>query len=747
MMNVPEHASQEVASGAIKRVAELLAVPDDLLRVPDLRLALLKESSQLKAKLKADVHTQLQQARAGLAALQQSSTLVSQVQSSFRSVDTSCTHCQQLFGDHYELIREVDRARRNLYITRRVAMRLLEIPNAVREIRIDLQDDRKLLDVHKKIRQLENARHAVLLQVWDHEREVGILCEKFRIVDSLSEQFELRLWAIVENSLELSQSHPWAIVKVLQIVEREELADQQAFALSRGIARQGGEFSHFSSDARQSQPKQLIRGYQGICLKTLQASIASRFESAMPGMLSELNAVVPAKGEEAPDEVARVLQVLRRRLAELQLIKEHLVPCFPPRYDSWNFFVREYRRHIALVLESFSAQANDLIPRQILSIVQWVPCICERYLQRMGASDAGPPLIELLSNLMDIYQNSIKSLLMDWAGRIVTTDKKQQPLEDRTGLYYTDAPSNLFQFINQQLNFVELTLYQPFISGVLQECCRVLTNFQMTFMELLKNSWVSLSYPYLLACINNFHSCRARTESLTDRARELLDAELVEDLCLVEIGKSLERVCDRASWAAEQVIFRDVEPALRKLFTKEWQTEEDNPIMEAIVDTLEDYFTNDTEGCIAQADLLELKKRCIDRLVASYISEMLTRKNQFKKKSTPRFQTDLRLIRKLASSCFGKQTGDTMVMILLNLVSIVVLEDFTGVSQHVESLVTRNKDFSVDAIESLLGMCKHHKKSFVKKVLQHANTLVQRDSRGQASNYYNPTYPYFTQRL
>jgi hypothetical protein len=45
-----------------------------------------------------------------------------------------------------QLIREVDRARRNLYITRRVALRLLEIPNAVRDIRLSLQDDRKLLE-------------------------------------------------------------------------------------------------------------------------------------------------------------------------------------------------------------------------------------------------------------------------------------------------------------------------------------------------------------------------------------------------------------------------------------------------------------------------------------------------------------------------------------------------------------------------------------------------------------------------
>jgi hypothetical protein len=56
-MNVPEHASQEMAEGAAKRVAELLAVPDDLLRVPDLRLALLKESSQLQAKLKVAHHS------------------------------------------------------------------------------------------------------------------------------------------------------------------------------------------------------------------------------------------------------------------------------------------------------------------------------------------------------------------------------------------------------------------------------------------------------------------------------------------------------------------------------------------------------------------------------------------------------------------------------------------------------------------------------------------------------------------
>jgi Exocyst complex component Sec6 len=369
--------------------------------------------------------------------------------------------------------------------------------------------------VHKKIRQLENARHAVLLQVWDHEREVVILCEKFRIVDSLSEQFELHLWAILESSLELCQQRPWCIVKVMQIVEREELADQHAFALSRDSARRDS--AHYSSDARQSQPKQLIRGYQGICLKTLQSSITQRFRGAMPGVLSETNATVPAKGEDAPDEVARVLQELRKRLTELQLIKECLVPCFPPRYDVWNFFVCEYRKHIALgrglvgwavcrgslwlrcvgevwrdwerrgeerrgerekeerkeerkrrgeyvlathavqqraeeatrksnkkkkkknkknktnnamplcvmlqslrthhrmpppspaccgvccvhaVLESFSVQASDLIPRQILSVVQWVPCICERYLQRMGASDAGPPLIELLTNLV-----------------------------------------------------------------------------------------------------------------------------------------------------------------------------------------------------------------------------------------------------------------------------------------------------------------------------------------------------------
>jgi hypothetical protein len=48
---------------------------------------------------------------------------------------------------------------------------------------------------------------------------------------------------------------------------------------------------------------------------------------------------------------------------------------------------------------------------------------------------------------------------------------------------------------------------------------------------------------------------------------------------------------------------------------------------------------------------------------------------------------------------FGKQTGNSMVMVLLNLISLVVLDDMRSVIPHLESLISRNKDFSVDAVE------------------------------------------------
>jgi hypothetical protein len=48
--------------------------------------------------------------------------------------------------------------------------------------------------------------------------------------------------------------------------------------------------------------------------------------------------------------------------------------------------------------------------------------------------------------------------------------------------------------------------------------------------------------------------------------------------------------------------------------------------------------------------------------------------------------------------------------------------------------------------QSLMAMCKHHKKSFIKKVLLNTNRFVREGLAGKAAAYYQSTYPYFTQR-
>ena len=52
-------------------------------------------------------------------------------------------------------------------------------------------------------------------------------------------------------------------------------------------------------------------------------------------------------------------------------------------------------------------------------------------------------------------------------------------------------------------------------------------------------------------------------------------------------------------------IFRDIEVALCKLFTKEW-LQEDATLMEKVVDTFDDYFENEIIGFIPEADFRRL---------------------------------------------------------------------------------------------------------------------------------------------
>lgn len=103
---------------------------------------------------------------------------------------------------------------------------------------------------------------------------------------------------------------------------------------------------------------------------------------------------------------------------------------------------------------SYANNAEVIKPKDIIELVRWVRQEYEPQLARLGISDPQPPLIDTLEPLYQSYRIHISKLMRDWVVRIIEQDldKERDPIEIVDNLYYTLAPTNMFEFIHTQIS-------------------------------------------------------------------------------------------------------------------------------------------------------------------------------------------------------------------------------------------------------------------------------------------------------
>lgn len=179
------------------------------------------------------------------------------------------------------------------------------------------------------MRDLENARDDLLFELHklpnQSPHDMALLRDYFADVQTLSNLLEKQLRLVLNRTLNTVRKEPTVIVTALRIIEREEKSDEEALKQERQ--------TKFLSLGR---PKR----WKSMAFEVLEKAVATRIEGTQV--------------EERKDNklwLIRYLELTRLLILEdLRVVKTLCVPCFPPRYNIMNEYIRMYHtclsRHV-----------------------------------------------------------------------------------------------------------------------------------------------------------------------------------------------------------------------------------------------------------------------------------------------------------------------------------------------------------------------------------------------------------------
>ena len=143
---------------------------------------------------------------------------------------------------------------------------------------------------------------------------------------------------------------------------------------------------------------------------------------------------------------------------DLIVIERDIVACFPPDWDVYSHFVREYHKTLNATIQRLVSSEPDATA--LLTLHAWL----KEYKSSMKELQIPPELLEppLLGGneqlIIDDYLKLIVKKLDEWSANLMKTEvneftsRAEPPELDADGQYGTQGAVILFQMVNQQVD-------------------------------------------------------------------------------------------------------------------------------------------------------------------------------------------------------------------------------------------------------------------------------------------------------
>ncbi|KAF8636384.1 hypothetical protein AX17_003566 [Amanita inopinata Kibby_2008] len=611
---------------AAQAIGEYLQSPDDLAKVAAYRKKLEKEKASIDTRLKNGVKEQLIATREGLRRLLSTRDHLQTIKDEMVIVEKEYND-PQIDVPTFDQISRVSMVHRNFQSTEEMVNNLLSMAAKLDDIENMLAADSddilgpapNLLIIHYQLNQLEAFRNQTMHEAKKASASSRItLARWFERLNRVIEGFDAYILELARNVLNLVRSdHPDVVVRLIKIAELEGREDEKAtIRLVKKAAKMdaASKFKSMQANAR------VLKHYRSRITKAIADSIRGKFEDAY--RLHNRSA-------------AEFLESLQWVYQDLIRIESDAAPCFPPEYDIYSHFVREYHKSLNASIKTLAA--TELEASALLVLFDWL----KDYKQNMKDLNISPDLLEppLLDGkeqqLIEDYLQVIVRKLDEWSANLMKSEveqfaKREEPPEvDSDGLYGTQGAVILFQMVNQQVDLATESGQGAILARVVGEANRVMRGMQEQWVRLVETELKKQTekpedaagglVEYCIALANDQIKSADYAEALLGRLEPL-----VSEKYRVPINERLNEAIDgyldvakKCTQTLIDLVFNDLKPAIKTLFQATWY---DGSIRQ-IIETMRDYMT-DFQTYLNPTLLDLLTEDILDAFLVAYLNAL-----------------------------------------------------------------------------------------------------------------------------
>ncbi|KAI0693007.1 exocyst complex component sec6 [Cytidiella melzeri] len=620
-MSVPAPVS------AAQAVGEFLQSPDDLVKLAAFRKKLEKEKASIDVRLKNGVKEQMDSTRHGLRKLFSTRSNVQAIKDEMEGVDRMCSD-EKIIVSTFDQISRVSMVHRNFEQTEEMVNNLIEMSEKLDSLEEMLERDSEdilgpapnLLRIHFQINRLEAFRNTTMHQAKKSSKDVrATLTRYFDRLNKLIQAFDEYVLGLARNILPIVRAgHPDVIVKLMKIVEIEGREDEKAIAMK--LVKKAAKMDVASKFRSMQANARVIKYYRSKLQKCIIESIQEKFNNAY--LQHEQD---PAAFLE--DSVWIYQDIIR--------IEEEVTPCFPPSFEIYSLYVREYHRALNGTITKI--MASDPEAGLLLVLHGWI----KEYKKNMQELNVAPELLEppLLDGgeqtLIEDYLKLIIKKLDEWTSNLMKTEleafttRSDAPEVDADGLYGTQGAVILFQMVNQQVDSAMDSNQGIILARVVEEVSRVMRSTQDQWTRLIDAEFKKqMEKPdevagglveYCIALANDQLRAADFAETLSGRIEPLV-SEKYQKTIHDRLNDAIDGYLDVAKKCIQtliDIIFNDLKPATKQLFQPPWY----DGIVSQIIETMRDYMS-DYQSYLNQALFDLLVEDLLDSFLVTYITSL-----------------------------------------------------------------------------------------------------------------------------
>lgn len=693
-----EETSREAVATAVQRVAGMLQRSDQLDKVEQYRRREARKKASVEARLKAAIQSQLDGVRTGLTQLHSALLDVKDIQSSLadvskdwrQSINTieNLKDVKDAVVQHSQLASAVENLKN-----------IFSVPEIVADTQ-QLIEQAELLQAHRKLMELECSRDDLMYEQYrmdsKNTSDMNLISIYFEDVQGLSDELAKQLWMVLQRSMVTVRRDPTMLVSVVRIIEREEKIDRRMVDRKKQTG--------FIPPGRPKRWKDKM-------FEVLEGTVSTRIEGTQS-----------VTREADKMWLVRLLEITRKYvLDDLIVVKNLMVQCFPPHYNTFNRFFSLYHNAVSTRVKELASE--DLEANEIVSLLTWV-LNTYKSVEMMGhpelRSECDINQLESLlpqdvvDDLLSKYVQTFTSNITGWLRKALETDKKDwqketEPEADQDGYYQTTLPAIVFQMFEQNLQ-VAAQIDGDFKEQVLKLCLKQMNTFLIRYREeavaykeehLRERQLPQCYVQYMIAIINN---CQTFKESINSLKRKYSQSSEPTDSDAA-IERTLNEVAKEGCQFLLDEVFLDLEHHLNELLTRKWLT--GSHAVDTICVTVEDYFNDFNK--IKKPFNQEMTSEALRRVVVEYIKAVMQKRITFKNADERREGAERMikeadqfkfLFRKLAA---GEDT-DRLCGAIAAIAEVFKLTDPTLLFLEVTTLVSKYPDIREEHIQALLAV-------------------------------------------